>query len=251
MAGARPLALSLSLILEEGLDADELRAEVEAIAGAARRRPASRSSPATPRSSSAGTRTACTCARRASAGSTRAPRSRRPPCGPGDRILVSGPVGNHGMAIMLARGRVRARVRDRLGHPLALAGGRRPARRRRAVAAGDARRDARRASPPCSTSWPGPRAWPSSLSEGDVPVDPAVAGAAEILGIDPMYVANEGVLVAFVAPGGRAARRSPPCAAAPGGERAAEIGEVRSGAARDGAGEHGVRRPAGDGPARR
>ena len=29
---------------------------------------------------------------------------------------------------------------------------------------------------------------------------PAVAGAAEILGIDPMYVANEGKLVAFVAP---------------------------------------------------
>ena len=34
-AGARPVALSLSLILEEGLDADELRAEVEAIAAAA------------------------------------------------------------------------------------------------------------------------------------------------------------------------------------------------------------------------
>ena len=35
VAGARPLALSLSLILEEGLRADELRAEVEAIAAAA------------------------------------------------------------------------------------------------------------------------------------------------------------------------------------------------------------------------
>ena len=35
MAGARPLALSLSLILEEGLDADVLRAEVDAIAAAA------------------------------------------------------------------------------------------------------------------------------------------------------------------------------------------------------------------------
>ena len=45
-----------------------------------------------------------------------------------------------------------------------------------------------------------------------MPVHPAVAGAAEILGIDPMYVANEGKLVAFVAPeasrrgAGRAAR---------------------------------------------
>ena len=56
---------------------------------------------------------------------------------------------------------------------------------------------------------------------------PAVAGAAEILGIDPMYVANEGKLVAFVAPEGadaalaRAARGAR-C------EEAAEIGEVRT-----------------------
>src|SRR6185437_15865946 len=35
MAGARPLALTLSLILEEGLPADDLRAEVAAIAAAA------------------------------------------------------------------------------------------------------------------------------------------------------------------------------------------------------------------------
>src|SRR5207244_299338 len=35
VSGARPLALTLSLVLEEGLAADELRAEVEAIARAA------------------------------------------------------------------------------------------------------------------------------------------------------------------------------------------------------------------------
>jgi hydrogenase expression/formation protein HypE len=40
------------------------------------------------------------------------------------------------------------------------------------------------------------------VNEAAVPVHPAVAGAAEILGIDPMYVANEGKLVAFVAPEG-------------------------------------------------
>ena len=38
VSGARPLALSLSLILEEGLGADELRAEVEAIAARGRGR---------------------------------------------------------------------------------------------------------------------------------------------------------------------------------------------------------------------
>jgi hydrogenase expression/formation protein HypE len=38
------------------------------------------------------------------------------------------------------------------------------------------------------------------VREAAVPVHPAVAGAAELLGIDPMHVANEGVLVAAVAP---------------------------------------------------
>jgi hydrogenase expression/formation protein HypE len=65
------------------------------------------------------------------------------------------------------------------------------------------------------------------VREGDVPVHPAVAGASEILGIDPLYVANEGKLVAFVAPeladAALAALR-----AVPGGEQAAEIGEVRT-----------------------
>jgi hydrogenase expression/formation protein HypE len=65
------------------------------------------------------------------------------------------------------------------------------------------------------------------VREADVPVQPEVSGAAELLGIDPMYVANEGVLIAFVAPEAAdsavAALRS-----APGCERAVEIGEVRT-----------------------
>ena len=87
------------------------------------------------------------------------------------------------------------------------------------------------------------------VREGAVPVAPAVAGAAEILGIDPMYVANEGKLVAVVAPEAadaalEALRR------VPGGEQAAEIGEVQDGAARHGADGDGIRRQAGDGHAR-
>jgi hydrogenase expression/formation protein HypE len=38
------------------------------------------------------------------------------------------------------------------------------------------------------------------LDEQAIPVRPEVAGATEILGIDPLYVANEGKLVAVVAP---------------------------------------------------
>ena len=65
------------------------------------------------------------------------------------------------------------------------------------------------------------------VQERAVPVLPAVAGAAEILGIDPMHVANEGKLVAFVAPeAADAALRV--LRSVPGCERAAEIAEVRS-----------------------
>jgi hydrogenase expression/formation protein HypE len=39
------------------------------------------------------------------------------------------------------------------------------------------------------------------INERDVPVPPAVADACGLLGLDPFYVANEGKLVAFVAPG--------------------------------------------------
>jgi hydrogenase expression/formation protein HypE len=65
------------------------------------------------------------------------------------------------------------------------------------------------------------------VEERAVPVAPAVAGAAEMLGIDPMYVANEGQLVAFVG-----AARAPAALAAmrelEGCEEAAEIGEVKT-----------------------
>jgi hydrogenase expression/formation protein HypE len=65
------------------------------------------------------------------------------------------------------------------------------------------------------------------VHEAAVPVDPAVVGASEILGIDPIYVANEGKLVAFVAPEA-ADRALAALRSAPGCKRAAEIGEVRS-----------------------
>jgi hydrogenase expression/formation protein HypE len=64
------------------------------------------------------------------------------------------------------------------------------------------------------------------IEESRLPVRPEVAGAGEILGIDPLYVANEGKLVAVVAPehadAALAAMR-----ALPSGAEAAIIGEVR------------------------
>jgi hydrogenase expression/formation protein HypE len=65
------------------------------------------------------------------------------------------------------------------------------------------------------------------VRERDIPVQPAVAGAAEILGIDPMYIANEGKFVAFVAPEGVDAALAA-LHATPGCELAAEVGEVKT-----------------------
>jgi hydrogenase expression/formation protein HypE len=65
------------------------------------------------------------------------------------------------------------------------------------------------------------------VREAAIPVAPAVAGAAEILGIDPLHVANEGKLVAIVA-AEHADAALAALRAVPGCEAAAEIGEVRT-----------------------
>jgi len=65
------------------------------------------------------------------------------------------------------------------------------------------------------------------VNEHEVPVAPAVAGACELLGIDPLYVANEGKLVAFVAPECSSAALQA-LRAVPGCEQAADIGEIVS-----------------------
>ena len=63
------------------------------------------------------------------------------------------------------------------------------------------------------------------LDEPDLPILPAVNGACDLLGIDPLMVANEGKLVAVVPPeeadGALAALRAHPTGAA-----AARIGEI-------------------------
>jgi hydrogenase expression/formation protein HypE len=66
-----------------------------------------------------------------------------------------------------------------------------------------------------------------SVAEAQIPVRPEVNGACELLGIDPMYVANEGVMVAIASP------ETAPAAlealrGVDGCEAAAEIAEVRA-----------------------
>jgi hydrogenase expression/formation protein HypE len=65
------------------------------------------------------------------------------------------------------------------------------------------------------------------LEEDRLPVRPAVAGACELLGIDPLYVANEGKLVAVVPPQ-EADDALAAIRAHPRGSDAAVIGEIRA-----------------------
>jgi hydrogenase expression/formation protein HypE len=119
---------------------------------------------------------------------------------PGDRVLVSGPIGRHGMAIMAVREGIGFESRiesdsatlwpmvrtllDSLGPDLHVL--RDPTRGGVASALNEIAAAARVG---------------VSLREGTIPIPPAVAAGCEMLGLDPLYVANEGVFVALVAPG--------------------------------------------------
>jgi hydrogenase expression/formation protein HypE len=225
VAGARPLALSLSLVLEEGLPADELRAEVEAAARAAEAaevQVVTGDTKVVERGHADGMY-ACT-----TGIGVLDPRAEVSTAAlvPGDRVLVSGPIGEHGTAIMLARDEFELEAEiESDTRPLW------PAVDALLDEAGPALRCMRDATRGGVASALNELARASGVAvlvdERAVPVKPVVAGAAELLGIDPMYVANEGKLVAFVAPesadAALAALRS-----APGCEEAAEIGEVKT-----------------------
>jgi hydrogenase expression/formation protein HypE len=225
VAGARALALSLALVLEEGLAAAELRAEVDAIARAARTagvEVVAGDTKVVERGHADGMYICTTGLGKRDPRASLAPTNIRP----GDRILLSGSVGEHGMAIMLARGEFEldaAIVSDTTSLW--------PAADALLDAAGSGLRCMRDATRGGVASVLNELARCSSVAmlirEATIPVHRAVAGAAEILGIDPLYVANEGKLVAFVAPDAvdeaLAALR-----AVPGCEQAAEIGEVRT-----------------------
>jgi hydrogenase expression/formation protein HypE len=225
MAGARPVALSLALILEEGLDSAVLRAEVGAMEGAAEAagvRIVSGDTKVVERGHADGMYVCTTGV------GVRDPRAALSPAAlqPGDRILVSGPVGAHGTAIMLARGELGLDA-DVVSDTRSLW----PAADALLEAAGPSLRTLRDATRGGVASVLNELARASGVamqvSEGDVPVDPAVAGAAEILGIDPMYVANEGVLVAFVAADAADAALAA-LRAVDGCARAALIGDVKT-----------------------
>lgn len=225
VAGARPAALTVSLVLEEGLPAGVLRGEIEAIAAAA----AAAGVAVVAGDTKVVERGKCDGMYVCTTGiGHRDPRATLDTAAlrAGDRVLVSGAVGDHGVAIMLARGEFELAA-EVASDTRSLW----PAVDALLAAAGDSVRCIRDATRGGVATVLNELARDSgvavSVRELAVPVRAPVAGACEILGIDPLYVANEGTLVAFVAPAAAAAALAA-LRDVPGCEDAAEIGEVQA-----------------------
>lgn len=115
---------------------------------------------------------------------------------PGDAVLVSGPIGEHGMTIMLARGELDI-VADIASDTAPLAG--LVDRLLDATIAVHCLRDATRGGVATILNEVAQASNVAVvIDERAVPVRHEVRGACEILGIDPLYVACEGRLVAIV-----------------------------------------------------
>ena len=144
----------------------------------------------------------------------------------GDKILLSGPIGDHGITILLARGELDlaadlssdTRCVLTLVEAVVDAAGpgirwmRDPTRGGVATSLNELARD-------CGLGI--------VLWEEDIPMRDQVRGACELLGLDPLHIANEGQFLAVVAPEYADAALNA-LRQAEGGEDAFIIGEVRS-----------------------
>jgi hydrogenase expression/formation protein HypE len=229
VSGATPIALSVALIVEEGLETEVLAREVDAMANAAARAGVSIATGDTKvveRGKADGLYITTTGVGVADPELNLTSVSVRP----GDKILCSGTLGDHGAAILIARGDLEleaevlsdTRALTPLVEALKGAAGphlrfmRDPTRGGVGTVLNELARD----------SGFGVVLWEERL-----PIRDVVNGACEILGIDPLYVANEGKLLAVVAPEAADAALEA-LRSVEGGEDASIIGEVREEPAR-------------------
>lgn len=222
VVGARPAWLSLSFILEEGLEVELLRRVLASVAAAARDagvRVVTGDTKVVPRGKADGMFVNTAGVGVVPAGVSLSPAAARP----GDRVLVSGYLADHGMAILLAR--------EALEMEAEIASDSAPLHGL-AAAVLDAAPGLRCLKDPTRGGLAGSMNEIAARSgvgivlvEERLPVRPAVRGACEILGIDPLHIANEGKLVAVAPPeeteAALAAMRSHPL-----GLDAAVVGEV-------------------------
>lgn len=197
VAGARPLWLTAGFVLEEGLPVERLREIVRSMSAAARRAGVSVAAGDTKvveRAKADGLYVTTAGLGVLEHDLELVPERVRP----GDCVLLSGTLADHGMAVMIARGDLHLEgdvTSDTAPvHELAA----------KLVGLGDAlrwMRDPTRGGLATALNELAAQAGIAvRLRESALPVRPPVFAACEILGIDPLYVANEGKLVAVVAP---------------------------------------------------
>ena len=225
VSGATPLALSAALIIEEGFDTALLRQQIEALADAARLAGvpiATGDTKVVERGKGDGLYVITSGVGLVDPSLSLSANSVRP----GDKILCSGTLGDHGTAIMIARGNLDLEA-EVLSDTQALT----PLVAALKKAAGPSLRFMRDPTRGGVGTVLNELARDSGLGialwEDRLPIREVVQGACEILGLDPLYVANEGKLIAVVAPEAADAALAA-LQSVPGGEDAALIGEVRA-----------------------
>jgi hydrogenase expression/formation protein HypE len=144
---------------------------------------------------------------------------------PGDKVIVSGPIGDHGITILLARGELdleadlNSDTRSVLPFVEALARAAGPSIRwMRDPTRGGVGTSLNELARDCGLGV--------VLNEHTIPVRDAVRGACELLGLDPLHIANEGQFLAVVAAESAEAALQA-IRETPGGERACVIGEIQ------------------------
>ena len=224
VSGARAEAIVCTYVLEAGLPTDVLEAEVRAMACAAEKagvRIAGGDTKVVEHGKADRMYITTTGIGRFLPGVEISPESVRP----GDKVLLSGPIGDHGITILLARGdlELEADLHSDTRFVLPLVEGligkagsgvrwmRDPTRGGVATSLNELARD-------CGHGI--------ILFEEKLPVRDTVRGACELLGLDPLHIANEGQFLAIVsADHSESALQA--LRATPGGEEAEMIGEVR------------------------
>jgi hydrogenase expression/formation protein HypE len=224
VAGARPRALTAGFILEEGLLLAELERIVDSMASAAvaaQVQVVAGDTKVVPRGKADGCFITTAGVGTVMAGvRLGADRARA-----GDRVIVSGPVGDHGAAIMVSRAGIELSTPIRsdcaplsplllplLGDPAGLHAMRDPTRGGLATVLCEIATASR---------------VTVHIVDEQIPVAPAVRAACELLGIDPLYLACEGRAVIFAA--AEATPRVLDTLRAAGAGDAAVIGEVEEG----------------------
>lgn len=222
VAGARPRWLSLSLIIEEGLLMTELEAVLTSVAAAATEAGVAvvaGDTKVVPRGAADGL-----FINTAGMGELLAPRiPGSNQLRSGTELLVSGPVGRHGMAVMAAREQLEIQP---LPHSDCASLAPAVEALRSAEVPVAALRDATRGGLAAVLhEWAAASGCTMAIDEQRIPVTPEVRGVCELLGLDPLHVANEGTMLVAVEEGA-GSRALEALRAAPVAKEAAIIGRV-------------------------